>query len=131
MKRGFTLFELILVVAMVGVLAVASLPVFFDAKTQSKDASEDAVVGAVRDALSIYRANDMATNVTDGLYPPTLDANQAGTICDTCFSNILTHGLKDPSWTKDTVTNYSFYNGKNYKSYVYDPSVGSFTEITQ
>lgn len=131
MNRGFTFFELILVVTMIAVLAVASLPIFFDVTDQSKATAEDAVVGAVRDALSIYRANDMATNVTDGIYPPRLDANQVGTICESCFSNILSQGLKDPSWTKDSETNYTFFNGRSYNSYVYDPSSGGFTEILQ
>lgn len=126
MKKGFTIFELILVVAMIAILAVASLPVFFDISERSIVATSEAVVGAVRDALEIYRANEMAVTVGNGSYPPTLDSNPSGSTCETCFSGILENGLKDSSWTKVSNSEYTFNDRKTITTYTYNSTSGTF-----
>ena len=62
-KRGFTLIELMLVVAIIGLLAAIALPKFADMVRKSKEARLRGDLGAFRSALSIYYADN------EGFYP--------------------------------------------------------------
>jgi prepilin-type N-terminal cleavage/methylation domain-containing protein len=63
MKRGFTLIELMIVVAIIGILAAIAIPKFSDLVTKSNEATTKGNLGAIRSALSIYYG-DM-----EGWYP--------------------------------------------------------------
>ncbi len=125
-RNGFSFIEVIVVCAIIGILAVAGMTRFYNIKRDAKIAAMEKVVGAVRGSLSIYRANDMATNASDGVYPDVLDANPVGATCSTCFSNILSGGLYDPAWTKRSDDTYFYDDGDSFHSYRYDPASGSF-----
>lgn len=63
-KRGFTLIELMLVVAIIGLLSAIAIPKFANLVIKSKEAAIRGTLGALRSALSIYYAD------TEGaLYP--------------------------------------------------------------
>src|SRR6266480_3591085 len=64
--KGFTLIELMIVVAIIGILAAVAIPKFADLVTKSKEAAVKGNLGAVRSALSIYYG-DM-----EGVYPSNL-----------------------------------------------------------
>ena len=69
-KKGFTLIELMIVVAIIGILAAVAVPKFADLVTKSKEASSKGVLGAIRSAISIYYGDTEGTyptNVFDGL----------------------------------------------------------------
>ena len=51
---GFTLIELMLVVAIIGLLAAIAIPKFADLVTKSKEASMRGKLNSLRSALSIY-----------------------------------------------------------------------------
>ena len=61
--EGFTLIELMLVAAIVGLLAAIALPKFGDAIWLAREAKMKGDMGAVRSALSIYYAEN------EGFYP--------------------------------------------------------------
>jgi prepilin-type N-terminal cleavage/methylation domain-containing protein len=63
LRRGFTLIELMIVVAIIGLLAVIAVPKFASLVRKSNEASTKAGLGSLRSALTIYHSN------TDGEYP--------------------------------------------------------------
>lgn len=80
-KKGFTLIELMIVVAIIGILAAIAIPKFADLIRKSKEGSTKGSMGALRSALTIYYGEQ------EGIYPdpiPTTDANQATAV----FGNV-------------------------------------------
>ena len=67
-SKGFTLIELMIVVAIIGILAAVAVPKFADLVTKSKEASVKGSLGSVRSALSIYYGD------TEGIFPVNLHA---------------------------------------------------------
>jgi prepilin-type N-terminal cleavage/methylation domain-containing protein len=61
---GFTLIELMLVVAIIGLLAAIAIPKFADLVIKSKEASARGTLGALRSAIHIFYADN------EGVYPP-------------------------------------------------------------
>ena len=53
-NKGFTLIELMIVVAIIGILAAIAIPKFADLIRKSKEGATKGNLGAVRSALSIY-----------------------------------------------------------------------------
>lgn len=127
-KKGFTLIELVLVITILGILAVAALPSFIDVSTNARQSSRDGVVGAVRSGIGLFRANDLVVNGPPGAYPATLDAAAAGVAAPSnlIFTNILQQGVADGAWTKNSATEYVFDDGTTTYTYTYTPAAGTF-----
>jgi prepilin-type N-terminal cleavage/methylation domain-containing protein len=53
-KSGFTLIELMIVVAIIGILASIAIPKFADLIRKSKEGATKGNLGSLRSALSIY-----------------------------------------------------------------------------
>src|ERR1700733_11393030 len=63
MKHGFTLIELMIVVAIIGILAAIAIPQFANLVAKSQEGRTKANLGTIRSALSIYYGD------TEGWYP--------------------------------------------------------------
>ncbi|MBI3541051.1 MAG: type II secretion system protein [Deltaproteobacteria bacterium] len=133
-NKGFTLIELVLVITILGILAVAALPSFIDISTNARQSSMSGVVGAVRSGISLYRSNDIVKNGPPGLYPTTLDAAAAGakSTADPFYSAILQQPLKDTAWKKDAADAnvYIFNDGTSTCTYTYVAATGAFTGVS-
>jgi len=71
-KKGFTLIELMIVVAIIGILAAIAIPKFAELIRKSSEGASKGNLGALRSAMSIYYG-DM-----EGTYPATLSALTIG-----------------------------------------------------
>ncbi len=79
-RRGFTLVELMIVVAVMSVLTAIAIPKFADMVRKSREATIKGNLGAIRGALSIYYADmegkypsdDMSSLATNHKYLTTL-----------------------------------------------------------
>ncbi|MBD3270930.1 MAG: prepilin-type N-terminal cleavage/methylation domain-containing protein [Elusimicrobia bacterium] len=67
--KGFTLIELMIVVAIIGILAAIAIPKFADMIRKSHEGATKGNLGTMRSALSIYFAD------IEGFYPCGLDAD--------------------------------------------------------
>ncbi|MCD6413251.1 MAG: type II secretion system protein [Elusimicrobia bacterium] len=66
-RKGFTLIELMIVVAIIGILAAVAIPKFANLIRKSKEAATKGSLGALRSAISIYYGDQ------EGTYPTTLE----------------------------------------------------------
>ncbi len=67
-SKGFTLIELMIVVAIIGILAAIAIPRFANLIDRAREARTQGNLGAIRSAMSIYYGT------TDGVWPPTIAA---------------------------------------------------------
>lgn len=134
-EQGFTLIELVLVITILGILAVAALPNFINVATQARRSSRDGTVGAVRSGVAMFRANDLVVNGPPGVYPTNaqIDAVANGTACSPaapCFGGVVTGGITDGAWSKTAATQWSFNDGTAVHVYTYNSATGTFVSPT-
>ncbi len=126
-EKGFTLIELVLVIALLGILAVTALPnIFSISLTTARENSRDAVVGAIQAGISLYAANQIANSGTVS-YPAELDAagNVAADRENPLFGNVIQSGVTR-DWTKVSDTCYTWTAGGAADDYAYDAGAGTF-----
>ena len=89
MKRGFTLVEIMIVVAIIALLAAIAIPNLLGARRTANEASGKANVRTLVTELETY-----ASGTGDGAYPPTTAALQAVSVAATkyCSAPCATSG---------------------------------------
>ena len=69
-SKGFTLIELVTVIAILGVLAAMTVPKFFSLQTKAAIEVENQIIGTIRAGLETYGANQIVFAGTK-IYPDT------------------------------------------------------------
>lgn len=138
-KRGFTLIELVLVIAILGVLAVSALPSYFSISlSTARTNAMLATVGAVQAGISLYAANQLAAGSAVS-YPSTLDSAAITTTASPTilyFTSVLQNGVS-AQWFKLTTLIYAYdtdgsgvYESGSDTCYTYVPASGTFASST-
>ena len=135
-KKGFTLIELVIVIIIIAILAAVAVPRFADLSKHASRASERATATAVRQAITIYRAENELEGITteNPRFPARLDlaATNATASETTRFFDFVmeTGGGITSGWRK---TAEHVYRGPytdtlagNTGFFTYNPNDGSF-----
>ncbi len=125
-RGGFTIIELVLVIAIVSALALAVFARFFDFSDDARDAAESGEVAAIVGGIKLYGAESQV-KLRVPIYPTTLDSAAPGpsSSSNELFSGVLMQGMTDGRWAKVSATRYTSPAGK---AYTYDPDAGTFLE---
>jgi len=126
-KRGFTLIELIIVIAIIGTLITMIIPRYIELRGDAEDAARDGVAGSVVAGIAIFHAKQ----ITTGQFPvwPSMLDNAPDGPCSVCFTNVLDNPLEDRRWSKENYTyTYTTSTGATM-TFNYDPATGEFLPI--
>ncbi|MCX5784483.1 MAG: prepilin-type N-terminal cleavage/methylation domain-containing protein [Elusimicrobia bacterium] len=66
-RKGFTLIELMIVVAIIGILAAIAIPKFSDLINKAKEGATKGALSSIRSALQVYYADNEGWFPTDSL----------------------------------------------------------------
>ncbi|MDD2806532.1 MAG: prepilin-type N-terminal cleavage/methylation domain-containing protein [Elusimicrobiales bacterium] len=79
-KLGFTLIELMIVVAIIGILAAVAIPKFADLIDKSKDGATKGALSSIRSAIQVYYGDNEGWFPADTLAVLTLNGKYIGEI---------------------------------------------------
>ena len=120
-RQGFTLIELMIVVAIIGILASIAIPKFADLLRKSSEGAGKGNLASVRSALSVYYAN------MEGTYPTvlqsiTIGGNVIATMPKTVTPNYHADTIAENDGLPPTVSDAS---GWHYDNTVGDANFGT------
>jgi general secretion pathway protein G len=130
--RGFTLIELVITVAIVGLLATAAFPLAEMAARRSKEQDLRLALRQIRDALDAYKAafdeGRIAQEVGESGYPPDLDTLAEGVEDAKSPESTMIYFLRriprDPFYPDSTAKPSATWGLRSYASPPEDPQPG-------
>jgi len=125
-QKGFTLIELMIVVAIIGILAAIAIPRFAQMLEKSREGSTKGNLGSIKSAASIYYGD------TQGTWPTTLSAFSSysfskylDNISPVKVTGAFVAGASSPSGAKVTMTAQSSVPTASGTGWLYDSAFGN------
>ncbi len=146
MKRqaGFTIVELVVVIALLGILAAVALPRFVSVTGDAKKAAVEGVAGSLKSGIAMVKAQAIAQDkkgqditLDDGTTVittnsngfPSADGADDATDCTTLFTELLQGTSPIAEYTVTAPSNTCVYTYKSDTSLIitYTPGTGSIS----
>lgn len=100
-EQGFTLIELIVVIAIIGILAAVAVPAFIQVVDNAHEANMDAVEGTMRSAVTMWASNELLEG-RDFLYPAASEVT---------IAIMVEGGIISDDWTSATAGTWVYGPG--------------------